>query len=155
LHLAATIERAEKQIILAGHARRLLKLLDDTPVVPGDQKQQYENAEEAREILNDAEAELRAWESTVEPVPTVGESGVNLEPKSGTEPLEAAGQNVTIPASEDGTATTGESEAAPSTERGEDTRRVNLTGEGAAAATEVKPPHESSGNDTPGAEQTQ
>merc|ERR1712093_548137 len=33
---AATIERAEKQIILARHGRRLLNLLDDTPVIPGD-----------------------------------------------------------------------------------------------------------------------
>ena len=36
LQFAATIERAEKQIILAKHGRRMLNLLDDTPVVPGD-----------------------------------------------------------------------------------------------------------------------
>ena len=34
--LAAVIERSEKQAIIARHARRMLNLLDDTPVVPGD-----------------------------------------------------------------------------------------------------------------------
>lgn len=68
IHLAAVIERAEKQAILAKHARRLLNILDDTPVVPGDCRHEYESAAEARGILNDAEADLRAWEPTYEPV---------------------------------------------------------------------------------------
>jgi hypothetical protein len=59
---AATIERAEKQIILAKHGRRLLKLLDDTPVVPGDTALPYDQAPQARQILNDAEDDLRAWQ---------------------------------------------------------------------------------------------
>merc|ERR1712000_741859 len=50
---AATIERAEKQIILAKHGRRLLSLLDDTPVVPGYTRTEYEYAGEARQVLND------------------------------------------------------------------------------------------------------
>jgi len=58
---AATIERAEKQIILAKHGRRLLSLLDDTPVVPGDTRTEYEYAGEARQVLNDVEDDLRDW----------------------------------------------------------------------------------------------
>ncbi|EFQ26269.1 sphingolipid long chain base-responsive protein LSP1 [Colletotrichum graminicola M1.001] len=58
---AATIERAEKQIILAKHGRRLLQLLDDTPVVPGDMRPAYHHAQQARQILNDAEDDLRDW----------------------------------------------------------------------------------------------
>ncbi|KAK3181454.1 hypothetical protein K4F52_007316 [Lecanicillium sp. MT-2017a] len=58
---AATIERAEKQIILAKHGRRLLHLLDDTPVVPGDTRPAYDNAAQARQVLNDAEDDLRDW----------------------------------------------------------------------------------------------
>ncbi|KAG9254989.1 Eisosome component PIL1-domain-containing protein [Emericellopsis atlantica] len=58
---AATIERAEKQIILAKHGRRLLNLLDDTPVVPGDTRTEYEYAGEARQVLNDVEDDLRDW----------------------------------------------------------------------------------------------
>jgi hypothetical protein len=58
---AATIERAEKQIILAKHGRRLLKLLDDTPVVPGDARPAYPHGQQARQILNDAEDDLRDW----------------------------------------------------------------------------------------------
>ncbi|KUI66699.1 Sphingolipid long chain base-responsive protein LSP1 [Cytospora mali] len=58
----ATIERAEKQIILARHGRRLLHLLDDTPVVPGDQRHPYAHAGQARQILNDAEDDLRDWQ---------------------------------------------------------------------------------------------
>lgn len=58
----ATIERAEKQIILAKHGRRLLSLLDDSPVVPGDTRVAYEHAAQARQILNDAEDDLREWQ---------------------------------------------------------------------------------------------
>ncbi|KAG5921779.1 hypothetical protein E4U42_005708 [Claviceps africana] len=57
----ATIERAEKQIILAKHGRRLLSLIDDTPVVPGDTRAQYTEASQARQILNDCEDDLRDW----------------------------------------------------------------------------------------------
>ncbi|KAK0618041.1 Eisosome component PIL1-domain-containing protein, partial [Bombardia bombarda] len=57
----ATIERAEKQTMLARHGLRLLQLLDDTPVVPGDVRPQYQHAGQARQILNDAEDDLREW----------------------------------------------------------------------------------------------
>ncbi|KAK3393213.1 Eisosome component PIL1/LSP1, partial [Podospora didyma] len=57
----ATIERADKQIILARHGLRLLDLLDDTPVVPGDTRIPYVHASQARQILNDAEDDLRNW----------------------------------------------------------------------------------------------
>ncbi|KYK57707.1 sphingolipid long chain base-responsive protein LSP1 [Drechmeria coniospora] len=59
---AATIERAEKQIILAKHGRRLLALLDDTPVVPGDERQPYLHCQQARQVLNDCEDDLRDWQ---------------------------------------------------------------------------------------------
>lgn len=58
----ATIERAEKQIILAKHGRRLLDLLDDTPVVPGDSRPVYEHSAQARQILNDCEDDLKEWQ---------------------------------------------------------------------------------------------
>lgn len=58
---AATIERAEKQIILAKHGRRLLALLDDTPVVPGDSRPPYAHGQQARQVLNDCEDDLRDW----------------------------------------------------------------------------------------------
>jgi hypothetical protein len=65
---AATIERAEKQIILARHGRRLLNLLDDTPVVPGDIRPAFEHANQARQVLNDAEDDLREWTPDLEDV---------------------------------------------------------------------------------------
>ena len=65
---AATIERAEKQIILARHARRVLNLLDDTPVVPGDVRPAFAHGSQARQILNDAEDDLRDWEPELEEV---------------------------------------------------------------------------------------
>lgn len=68
IHLAAVIERAEKQIILARHARRLLNCLDDTPVVPGDPRRPYEHEDTTRQILDDAEKELSSWERTCEPI---------------------------------------------------------------------------------------
>ena len=81
IHFAATIERAEKQILLAKHGRRLLNLLDDTPVVPGDVRPAFDNTHQARQILNDAEEDLRDWEPSVEPIPSSAEGmGANLMP---------------------------------------------------------------------------
>ncbi|KAJ6141533.1 Sphingolipid long chain base-responsive protein LSP1 [Penicillium chermesinum] len=68
LHTAAVIERAEKQIILARHARRLLEFVDDTPMVPGDARHAYDRQSEARQVLEDAETDLRAWKPSVEPL---------------------------------------------------------------------------------------
>lgn len=58
---AAVIERAEKQIILAKHGRRLLDLLDDSAVTPGDVRRTYENGNAARQVLNDAEDDLKSY----------------------------------------------------------------------------------------------
>ncbi|KAF2152626.1 hypothetical protein K461DRAFT_256646 [Myriangium duriaei CBS 260.36] len=68
IHTAAIIERAEKQILLARSARKLIDLLDDTPVVPGDEHHPFAHAEEARETLNEAERELRLWEPSWTPI---------------------------------------------------------------------------------------
>ena len=62
IHTAAVIERAEKQILLATQARQLINLLDDTPIVPGEERPAYNNAELARQTLNDAEEGLRTWQ---------------------------------------------------------------------------------------------
>lgn len=81
MHFAATIERAEKQIILAKYGRRLLNLLDDTPVVPGDVRQPFPHASEARQILADAEQELQSWQPNLEPIHSnAGGLGSNLMP---------------------------------------------------------------------------
>ncbi|KIW50598.1 hypothetical protein PV05_09392 [Exophiala xenobiotica] len=85
LHFAATIERAEKQLILAKYGRRLVNLLDDTPVVPGDVRQPFEHSNEARQILSEAEAELQAWEPHLEPIHSnAGGLGSNLMPTGET-----------------------------------------------------------------------
>ncbi|KAL1597239.1 hypothetical protein SLS60_008821 [Paraconiothyrium brasiliense] len=85
IHFAATIERAEKQIILAKQARRILNLLDDTPIVPGDTHPEFANGEHARQILNDAEDGLRNWQPNIEPIhSTAGSLGVGAMP--GAEP---------------------------------------------------------------------
>lgn len=54
--------------MLARHGRRLLNLLDDTPVIPGDQRNPYPYAAEARQILNDAEDDLRDWQPDLEDI---------------------------------------------------------------------------------------
>ena len=77
------IERAEKQILLARHGRRLLNLLDDTPVVPGDTRPAFEHAHQARQVLNDAEEDLREWTPSLEPIPSSAtDLGTNLMPAS-------------------------------------------------------------------------
>ncbi|KAH7170923.1 sphingolipid long chain base-responsive protein PIL1 [Dactylonectria macrodidyma] len=70
----ATIERAEKQIILAKHGRRLLDLLDDTPVIPGDSRPVYEHSAQARQILNDCEDDLKDWQPEADAYKTPQES---------------------------------------------------------------------------------
>merc|ERR1712225_175917 len=83
---AATIERAEKQIILARHGRRLLNLLDDTPVIHGDVRPAYEHAGQARQILNDAEDDLKDWQPELEDVPSqAGNLEGNLMPRSASQ----------------------------------------------------------------------
>lgn len=106
LHFAATIERAEKQIMLARHGRRLLNLLDDTPIVPGDTRPEFEHAHQARQVLNDAEEDLREWTPNLEPVRSAATGmGTNLMPaEAGTagtsvsgheEPMSIAGGSTT------------------------------------------------------------
>ncbi|KAF3484385.1 sphingolipid long chain base-responsive protein PIL1 [Arthroderma uncinatum] len=73
MHLASTIERAEKQAQLARHGRRLLALIDDTPVVPGEGRGQFDQTEESRQIMEDAESDLKSWEAELEPVPMASE----------------------------------------------------------------------------------
>jgi hypothetical protein len=82
---AATIERAEKQIILARHGRRLLNLLDDTPVVPGDIRPAYEHVNQARQILNDAEDDLKDWQPELEDVPSNAALNDSLLPSSASQ----------------------------------------------------------------------
>lgn len=87
LHFAATIERAEKQIVLARHGRRLLNLLDDTPVVPGDVRPAFEHVHQARQILNDAEEDLREWTPHLDPVHSSAKNlGHNLMPATAPGP---------------------------------------------------------------------
>lgn len=91
IHLAAIVERAEKQLILAQHARRLVNLIDDTPIVPGDQRKPFEHGDELREVLDDAERDLRAWEPTLLPIAThAGDINNDLMPKPETSQTAAA-----------------------------------------------------------------
>ena len=81
MHFAATIERAEKQIMVARHGRRLVNLLDDTPIVPGDARPGFVYADQARQILNDAEEDLREWQPNLEPIHSSATGmGSNLMP---------------------------------------------------------------------------
>lgn len=82
---AATIERAEKQIILARHGRRILNLLDDSPVVPGDVRPVWEHTNQARQILNDAEDDLKDWQPELEDVPSHAHLDSALLPSSASQ----------------------------------------------------------------------
>ena len=126
MHFAATIERAEKQILLARHGRRLLNLLDDTPVVPGDTRPAFEHTHQARQILNDAEEDLREWAPNLEPIPSsANDMGANLMPASVTTP---------------GTSVTGH-EAGLTSEAGGSPAQSRITehGEGLSTANQIVP----------------
>lgn len=91
---AATIERAEKQIILARHGRRLLNLLDDTPVIPGDIRGAYEHTNQARQILNDAEDDLKDWQPELEDVNSNANLHNNLLPHHQQAPESELGEDL-------------------------------------------------------------
>lgn len=126
--MAATIERAEKQIMLARHGRRLVNLLDDTPVVPGDTRPSFEHGSQARQILNDAEEDLREWTSNLEPITSsAGQITSSLMPtQAGTTATSEMG-DLTSPVTEGGT--TGASETPVKREIG----GISTTAEAAAA----------------------
>lgn len=75
---AATIERAEKQILLARHGRRLLNLIDDTPVVPGDVRVPFGHGSQARQVMNDAEDDLKDWRLELDDLPSLDNTTPNL-----------------------------------------------------------------------------
>lgn len=77
-HFAAVVERAEKQAILAKHGRRMLNLLNDTPVVPGDIPEPFDKERDARQILQDAEEDLRMWTLELEEVTTMAHETVGV-----------------------------------------------------------------------------
>jgi len=97
VEFAATIERAEKQIILAKHGRRLLSLLDASPVVPGDARQPYEYSTQARQILNDAEDDLKDWQPEPEAYATPSQSPIPSVKGKATETSET-GDSLATPA---------------------------------------------------------
>lgn len=108
-YFAATIERAEKQTILAKHARRLINLVDDTPIVPGDAHPPFAGVEESRQVLNDAEDDLRNYQLHVEPITSnAGNLGVGAMPGApvggaGAAPVQNTTQYAdTVGTSEDG-----------------------------------------------------
>jgi hypothetical protein len=114
-YFAATIERSEKQTILAKHARRLINLVDDTPIVPGDAHPPFAGAENARQVLNDAEDDLRNYELHIEPITS---NAGNLS--VGAMPGPAVGGNSAAPAQYQDTIGTSESGYADSSVQGTD-----------------------------------
>ena len=89
LHTAAIIERAEKQIILASQARRVLNFLDDTPIVPGEERQVFPSGPQLHEVMIDAENQLKNWSLSLEPIhSSAGKLGANAMPGT-TETLDS------------------------------------------------------------------
>lgn len=61
----------------------MLNLLDDTPIVPGDTHPVFDGSEVARQVLNDAEDELRSWQPNLEPIhSSAGSLGAGAMPGS-------------------------------------------------------------------------
>lgn len=62
-----------------------MNLVDDTPIVPGDAHPAFGEIEAARQVLNDAEDELRHYELHVEPIQSFsGDLGVGALASSST-----------------------------------------------------------------------
>ena len=54
-------ELAEKNALIAGYGKALLELLDVNPVVPGEQRPNYDGYDASRQIIMDCEQALDAW----------------------------------------------------------------------------------------------
>lgn len=64
-------------------------MLDDTPVVPGAAPAAFDKNEAARQVLDDAEDELRAWRSTMEPITSSSANlGTGAMPATQSEPAQ-------------------------------------------------------------------
>lgn len=61
MRFAAVIQRAEKQLIIADAAMQVLDLLDDSPIVPGEQKEPFGKSDTAKHILIECENRLKNW----------------------------------------------------------------------------------------------
>lgn len=59
-----------------------MNLLDDSPVVPGDARQAWQNTNQARQILNDAEDDLRDWQPDLEEISSRANLDSGLMPNS-------------------------------------------------------------------------
>ncbi|KAK9475563.1 Eisosome component PIL1-domain-containing protein [Dipodascopsis tothii] len=57
----AVITRCEKSLILARHAIEILDLLDDTPVLPGEDRPKYAGEGRGRRILSEVDRQLTEW----------------------------------------------------------------------------------------------
>ena len=63
----------------------MLNLVDDTPIVPGDTHPAFGGTEASRQVLNDAEDELRNWQANLEPIQSyAGSLGRGNLPESQT-----------------------------------------------------------------------
>ncbi|RPA86443.1 hypothetical protein BJ508DRAFT_199798, partial [Ascobolus immersus RN42] len=61
VQLSAIIEHAEKTAMLARHARKVLNLVDDTPLQIISENVPFAHEKEARNILQEAEDDLKRW----------------------------------------------------------------------------------------------
>lgn len=100
VHTAAIMERAEKQIILAKHMRELVSLLDDTPVVPGDERPLFEHEARAHGVLTSAESELKSWQPSHKPVhiqsQSMNNSAMPASTATSSMPTEQTGSTVPV-----------------------------------------------------------
>lgn len=83
---------------MAKHARRLLNLVDDTPIVPGDAHPAFTEGETARQVLNDAEDDLRRYQLDVEPIHSnAGNLGVGAMPGAALPVATAGNAGTSVP----------------------------------------------------------
>lgn len=68
-----------------------MNLVDDTPIVPGDVHPAFAELEAARQVISDAEDDLRNYELHVEPIPSnAGNLGVGAMPGSVASPTSSS-----------------------------------------------------------------
>lgn len=72
-----------------------MNLVDDTPIVPGDVHPAFAEGEAARQVLNDAEDDLRRYQLDVEPIHSkAGNLGLGAMPGAAATTTATTGESV-------------------------------------------------------------
>ncbi|EPY51722.1 protein kinase inhibitor [Schizosaccharomyces cryophilus OY26] len=67
INISTLLEHSEKIAVLCGYAKKILDLLDDTPITPGEPRPIYDGYDITKDYVLEAEKEVSNWQSPFVP----------------------------------------------------------------------------------------